>query len=135
MKTKTRFAAAAMLATAVVLPASLRAAAAPAPAANTKDEPVVLSIFQVSSKKDEGYRSTQTVSGSRTLADLRDTPNSISVLNRELLDQLVGVMAEVQARVPDAAPAQIDGLLRVKGVLEEIEGVMGTKPEPARRFR
>lgn len=51
--------------------------------------PVVLSIFQVSSDKDEGYRSTQTVSGSRTLADLRDTPNSISVLNRELLDDLI----------------------------------------------
>ncbi|MBL9200939.1 MAG: TonB-dependent receptor plug domain-containing protein [Opitutaceae bacterium] len=63
------------------------APAAPAP----KDEPVVLSIFQVSSEKDEGYRSSQTVSGSRTLADLRDTPNSISVLNRELLDDLIAV--------------------------------------------
>ena len=60
-------------------------------AASNKDEPVVLSIFQVSSDKDEGYRSTQTVSGSRTLADLRDTPNSISVLNRELLDDLIAV--------------------------------------------
>ncbi len=103
MKTKTRFAAAAMLATAVVLPASLRAAAAPAPAANTKDEPVVLSIFQVSSKKDEGYRSTQTVSGSRTLADLRDTPNSISVLNRELLDDLIAV------KISDAMAFSVTG--------------------------
>jgi outer membrane receptor protein involved in Fe transport len=56
---------------------------------DAKEEPVVLSIFQVRDDKDEGYRSTQTVSGSRTLADLRDTPNSISVLNRELLDDLI----------------------------------------------
>ncbi len=49
----------------------------------------MLSIFQVTGDKDEGYRSTQTVSGSRTLAELRDTPNSISVLNRELLDDLI----------------------------------------------
>lgn len=64
-------------------------AAQTVPESNKKPEPVVLSIFQVSSDKDEGYRSTQTVSGSRTLADLRDTPNSISVLNREFLDDLV----------------------------------------------
>src|SRR5688572_6923120 len=54
-----------------------------------KDEPVVLSIFQVTGEKDEGYRSTQTTSGSRTLSNLRDTPTSISVLNRELLDDLM----------------------------------------------
>jgi outer membrane receptor protein involved in Fe transport len=54
-----------------------------------KEEPVVLSIFQVTDDMDEGYRSTQTTSGSRTLSNLRDTPNSISVLNRELLDDLM----------------------------------------------
>src|SRR5437016_4459444 len=54
-----------------------------------KEEPVLLSIFQVTDEKDEGYRSTQTTSGSRTLSNLRDTPNSISVLNRELLDDLM----------------------------------------------
>src|SRR4051812_14025185 len=56
---------------------------------STKEEPVVLSIFQVTDDKDEGYRSTQTMSGSRTIANLRDTPSSISVLNRELLDDLI----------------------------------------------
>jgi outer membrane receptor protein involved in Fe transport len=67
---------------------SLRAAEANRPAASPSD-PVVLSIFQVNSDKDEGYRSSQTISGSRTLAELRDTPNSISVLNREFLDDLI----------------------------------------------
>src|SRR5687768_16746651 len=64
------------------------AAAEPAEPAK-KEAPVVLSIFQVTDDKDEGYRSTQTTSGSRTLSNLRDTPNSISVLNRELLDDLM----------------------------------------------
>ena len=69
-----------------VLPLS---AAQPAVDPAKKEEPVVLSIFQVTDDKDEGYRSTQTTSGSRTLSNLRDTPNSISVLNRELLDDLM----------------------------------------------
>src|SRR5688572_2572362 len=69
-----------------VLPIS---AAQPAVDPAKKEEPVVLSIFQVTDDKDEGYRSTQTTSGSRTLANLRDTPTSISVLNRELLDDLM----------------------------------------------
>ncbi len=67
---------------------SLHAAEATRPASGAPD-PVVLSIFQVSSDMDEGYRSSQTISGSRTLAELRDTPNSISVLNREFLDDLI----------------------------------------------
>jgi uncharacterized protein (TIGR00255 family) len=54
------------------------------------------------------------------------------VLNRELLDQLVSVMAEVKARVPDAAPPQIDGLLRVKGVLEEVEANDSEEAKAAR---
>ena len=62
-------------------------AAAPA-AAPAQDPAVMLSIFEVSGSKDEGYRSTQTVSGSRTLENLRDVPNSISILNRELIEDL-----------------------------------------------
>ena len=68
-----------------------------------KTDPVVLSIFQVTGEKDEGYRSTQTISGSRTLAELRDTPNSISVLNRELLDDLIAT------RVADAMYFSVTG--------------------------
>jgi outer membrane receptor for ferric coprogen and ferric-rhodotorulic acid len=79
-----------------VMLCSIALASVPAPVSaqvvpdNTaKEEPVFLSIFQVTGEKDEGYRSVQTISGSRTLADLRDTPPSISVLNRELLDDLM----------------------------------------------
>ena len=73
----------------LLLAAAPLLAAQPSTDPTRKEEPVVLSIFQVTDDKDEGYRSTQTTSGSRTLSNLRDTPNSISVLNRELLDDLM----------------------------------------------
>ncbi|MEN9635940.1 MAG: hypothetical protein RL077_4344 [Verrucomicrobiota bacterium] len=57
-------------------------------APSEKTDIVALSIFQVTGQKDDGYRSTQTLSGSRTLENLRDTPNSISVINRELINDL-----------------------------------------------
>lgn len=61
-----------------------------------KDSTVVLSIFEVTEDKDVGYRSTQTIAGTRTLEELRDTPNSISIINRELIDDLgVTTMAEL----------------------------------------
>ena len=63
-----------------------------------KDTPLVLSIFKVTADKDEGYRSSQTVSGSRTVENLRDIPNSISILNRELMDDLnATTVAELSA--------------------------------------
>jgi outer membrane receptor protein involved in Fe transport len=51
-------------------------------------EAVELPVFEVRTDKDEGYLSTQAVTGSRTLERLRDTPNSISVMNRELIEDL-----------------------------------------------
>jgi outer membrane receptor for monomeric catechols len=60
------------------------------------DDKLVLSEFVVTGSKDEGYRSAQTVSGSRTVENLRNTPNSISIMNRELIDDLgAGSVAEV----------------------------------------
>ena len=69
----------------------------------------MLSIFQVTDDKDEGYRSTQTTSGSRTLANLRDTPSSISVLNREFLDDLMAT------KLSDALFFSVTGEVDVNG--------------------
>ncbi|MBI4626468.1 MAG: TonB-dependent receptor plug domain-containing protein [Verrucomicrobia bacterium] len=88
-------AAAAMLAFAVA--AVSLAAQQPSPASTTgsrtgeaaKEEAIKLSVFEVSEQTYEGYRSTQTLSGTNTLSSLRDTPNSISVANRELIDDLM----------------------------------------------
>ena len=62
-------------------------AVAPSPAANSGGT-IVMPVFELSTDRDEGYLSTQAVTGSRTLERLRDTPNSISVMNRELMDDL-----------------------------------------------
>ena len=91
---------------AVVLTAALSLAATalaqtpsrPAAVANgPKDENVTtLSVFTVTGEKDDGYRSTQTISGSRTVEELKDIANSISIFNRELIDDLqVTTVAEL----------------------------------------
>lgn len=49
----------------------------------------MLSPFQIEETKTVGYRTTQTLSGSSTAAELRDIPSSISVMNRELMDDLM----------------------------------------------
>ena len=46
--------------------------------------------------------------------------NVTLALNREILGQLLGIVKEVEGEI-DAAPPQLDGLLRVRGVLEAIE--------------
>lgn len=48
-----------------------------------------MSVFEVNDQAGAGYRSTQTLSGSSTIAELRDLPSSISVMNRELMDDLM----------------------------------------------
>lgn len=77
---------------------SLRAQVpAPSTAAQPASEDAVeLSVFVVTGEKDDGYRSTQTISGSRTVEDLKDIANSISIYNRELIDDLqVTTIAEL----------------------------------------
>lgn len=69
-------------------PQGLRAQAT-TPTTGPKEEVVQLSIFEVKGESDEGYRATQTLSGSRTATLLRDTPSSISVLNRAFMEDLI----------------------------------------------
>lgn len=68
----------------------------PSQPADDDEEVLVLSTFKVSGVQDDGYRSIQTISGSRTVENLKDVANSISILNRELMDDLaVTTMAEL----------------------------------------
>jgi outer membrane receptor for ferric coprogen and ferric-rhodotorulic acid len=62
----------------------------PADATGTtgKEAPLNLPVFEVRSEKDEGYLSTQTTSGFRTVEMLREVPATISVMNRQLMDDL-----------------------------------------------
>lgn len=52
----------------------------------------------------------------------RVAPSTRFSLNHELLDQLLGVVKEVEGRVKGGM-VQIDGLLRVRGILEAVEDV------------
>jgi len=55
---------------------------ATAPAA---EETITLSIFTVSEGSSKGYQSMQTTSGMRTVQELKNVANSISVVNSELI--------------------------------------------------
>lgn len=68
-----------------LLPPSLRAAEA-LPA--SKEEPVELSPFVVTTQAETGYAATNTLDGSRLNTALRDTPGAISVFTKDLLDDL-----------------------------------------------
>jgi iron complex outermembrane receptor protein len=64
------------------------AAQTAAPVAAPKDEVVVLSPFMVSSDNADRYRATDAISAVRVRAPLIDTPSSISVITREMMDDL-----------------------------------------------
>ena len=68
------------------LSSALHAQVAPAP--RPEDAPLEtyeLTPFTVDTKRDRGYASTSTLSGTRTNEELRNLPNSIAVLNQQFL--------------------------------------------------
>ncbi|HVU25712.1 MAG TPA: TonB-dependent receptor plug domain-containing protein [Opitutus sp.] len=71
----------------------LAQAAAPAAedTATNDDQVVVLSPFVVDSSKDEGYRATATLAGSRINTPLRDVAQSITVVTKEFLTDIDAV--------------------------------------------
>ena len=64
------------------------AAQTPAPATAPKDEVVVLSPFSVSADNADRYHSPDAISAVRVRAALIDTPSSISVITRDMMDDL-----------------------------------------------
>ena len=43
-------------------------------------------------------------------------------VNRDVLDHLLSLVPEVRQRLPDVAPPRVDGLLALRGVIEQVEG-------------
>ena len=78
----------------LLLPALGRAQAAPAasstPAANAtaSEEAVQLGTFTVGEDKEVGYGSTHTTSGMRTVQELKNVANSISIMNSQFIEDL-----------------------------------------------
>jgi outer membrane receptor for ferric coprogen and ferric-rhodotorulic acid len=66
----------------------LPAQVAPAPRPPAAEEAVQLSVFTVTEGKDIGYESMQTTSGLRTVQELKNVANSISVMNSQLMEDL-----------------------------------------------
>jgi iron complex outermembrane recepter protein len=65
------------------------AAQTPAPTdTSSKDDVVVLSPFTVSTESADRYRATDAISAVRVRAALIDTPSSISVITRDMMDDL-----------------------------------------------
>lgn len=63
------------------------ASAQTAPAAKT-DDAIQLSPFEVSTRQDEGYRSNNSASGNKTGTAIRETPQSIQIVNQSFIDDL-----------------------------------------------
>lgn len=80
---------AATLLACLVLPAATAATiSAPNRTPGEPESPVALSAFTVSSSRDVGYTATNTLAGTRLNTSLQDIGTAISVVTRELLDDL-----------------------------------------------
>lgn len=66
------------------------APASPSPASEKPlaNDAVVLSPFEVSTDKDNGFAAASSLAGGRLALDLRDTPAAYSVITREFIDAL-----------------------------------------------
>ena len=58
------------------------------PSAPTKEEPVVLSPFEVGSDSERGYQATAVLQGGRGKIDLADVAGQVQVFTKEFLDDL-----------------------------------------------
>ena len=87
-QSRTRLAAlAGWLAATAAIVAQTTPAPAPAPAPS-KDETIQLSPFEVAAERDDGYRATSTLAGTRLRSELRDVAGSISVITKDFMNDI-----------------------------------------------
>ena len=104
LRLRTRLLPVAIAAGCLALPSQVLAQAAPAaPAAGnanavaTKDEAVQLSTFTVREDQDIGYESMHTTSGMRTVQELKNLANSISIMNQQLIEDTASLTMDEMA--------------------------------------
>ncbi len=94
------------------------AAAAGAPAGSPPTEAVVLSPFEVSTARDQGYAATETLAGTRMRTSLRDVGASLTVITPEFIQDL-GVTSVDKALLftpsVDTVEGENDGTNRSSG--------------------
>src|SRR5688500_9841197 len=77
------------LCAAITLPGLAQTTTAPATTSSAADDEVVqLSPFTVSTSSDDRYRTGDAISAVRVRASLIDTPSSISVITRDMMNDL-----------------------------------------------
>ena len=84
-----------------LVPLAAQNAAAPKASAtdtSKKDEAVQLSVFTVSDDQDLGYESMHTTAGMRTVQELKNVANSISIMNSQLIEDLAVLNIEEMSR-------------------------------------
>lgn len=77
----------------LILPASAPAQTV-SPSTTDSDETILLSTFTVSGEQSTGYESMQTTSGMRTVQELKNVANSISIVNSQLITDLAAITIE-----------------------------------------
>ena len=82
--------AALVCALAVVAPVFAQTPARPAaaPPSPSTSETVQLSPFEVAAEKDDGYKATSTLAGTRLRTELRDVAASISVITKDFMQDI-----------------------------------------------
>ncbi len=99
-------------------------APAPSSAATAPDEGAVqLSTFTVTEAQDIGYESMHTTSGMRTVQELKNVSNSISIMNAQLIEDTASLTIEEMSRWfvsgeddPEPNP-QVYGKVILRGIL------------------
>lgn len=114
----------------LTLPLQVLAQAAPAApatgsanAAAAKDEAVQLSTFTVREDQDIGYESMHTTSGMRTVQELKNLANSISIMNQQLIEDTASLTIDEMATWfvsgesnPEPLNVQVDSRVVLRGV-------------------
>ncbi len=77
----------------------LSAQSAPTPSGTaTSQEAVQLSVFTVNDDKNVGYESMHTTAGLRTVQELKNVANSISIMNSQMIEDLAALNIEEMSR-------------------------------------
>jgi iron complex outermembrane recepter protein len=85
----------------------------PPPPVPPAEDVIELSPFTVDTHRDVGYQAENTLAGSRLNAKLRDTPGSVSVFTKELLDDLA--ITDMKQLVEYSVNSEVDTQSRVSG--------------------
>jgi outer membrane receptor protein involved in Fe transport len=108
-------------------PARAQIALPPKPDANATEaaaaknaEAVKLSVFTVSEQQDLGYESMQTTSGMRTVQDLKNVANSISIINAQFIEDIGATNLDEMSKWFVTGEANPDPALPNKGIFRGI---------------